>query len=390
MRRASSSELGLRGRARRAPPSMTREARLLQPLRPARSTSEPRGRYAGYDCAAALDPSRRPAARCCSTPSRERLGDDRACSSAGAASRVDQDADGVTLAFRRPRAPRDGKAARSAATASIRRCAAAPSRTKARRATRASTCGAASTRWPPFLGGATMVSRRLADGRQDGDLSDPRRRSTRRPPARQLGRRDRDGPRRCARTGPAAAGSTTSCRPSPDWHFDWLDVAGDDPRRPRRCSNTRWSTRIRCRAGASAASRCSATPRIRCTRAAPTAPARRSSTRAASPALIGSAAPTRRGAAGLRGGAQPGDGEGRADQPQRPARRDPARGLRRTGDQPFARIEDVISEAELRAMSEGYRPLFTAHGIPWIRSQQRLLAHGDNARLRGHPGRRRA
>ena len=31
--------------------------------------------------------------------------------------------------------------------------------------------------------------------------------------------------------------------------FDWLDCSGPDPRAPSRCSSTRWSTAIRCRAG---------------------------------------------------------------------------------------------------------------------------------------------
>ncbi len=38
-----------------------------------------------------------------------------------------------------------------------------------------------------------------------------------------------------------------------DWHFDWLDVPEFISGRRRRSWNIRWSTRIRCRAGASAA-----------------------------------------------------------------------------------------------------------------------------------------
>ena len=67
-----------------------------------------------------------------------------------------------------------------------------------------------------------------------------------------------------------------------DWKFDWLDVPAFI-RSADRSSNIRWSIRIRCRAGISAVSRCSATPRIRCTRAVPTAPRRRYSMRGRSP-----------------------------------------------------------------------------------------------------------
>ena len=56
------------------------------------------------------------------------------------------------------------------------------------------------------------------------------------------------------------------------WKFDWLDVGRADPQRRPRSSNIRWWTRIRSRAGPSAGSPSPATPRIRCIRAARTAP----------------------------------------------------------------------------------------------------------------------
>ena len=71
-----------------------------------------------------------------------------------------------------------------------------------------------------------------------------------------------------------------------NWTFPWLDVAAMI-RNPKSCSNTRWSIAIRFPIGAPAASRWSATPRIRCIRAGETVPARRSSTRARSPAACG-------------------------------------------------------------------------------------------------------
>ena len=67
----------------------------------------------------------------------------------------------VRVRFRGPagraaRLPR-GAPSQSPATASTRRCVASSIRTRDRRATRASTCGAASTSHPPLLTGATMI-----------------------------------------------------------------------------------------------------------------------------------------------------------------------------------------------------------------------------------------
>jgi hypothetical protein len=79
--------------------------------------------------------------------------------------------------------------------------------------------------------------------------------------------------------------------------------------------NIRCATAIRCRAGRMAASRCSATPRIRCIRSARTAPRRRSSMRAASP--TGSSAPSIRCTRlRLRAGAPAADRADRAHEPQ--------------------------------------------------------------------------
>ena len=74
-----------------------------------------------------------------------------------------------------------------------------------------------------------------------------------------------------------------------DWHFEWLDVAALI-RNTETVLAYPMVDEDRCRAGASAASPCSATPRIRCCRAARTAPARRSSTPGASPTSWSSAA----------------------------------------------------------------------------------------------------
>ncbi len=88
---------------------------------------------------------------------------------------------------------------------------------------------------------------------------------------------------------------------------------------PMSSSSTPWWTRTRSIAGPSAASPCWATPRTRCTRAAPTAPPRPSSTRARSPIAWPRVA-TRGRAPGLRGRALGADGSSRAHQPRASAR----------------------------------------------------------------------
>ena len=100
--------------------------------------------------------------RCCSTPSRERIGPERVVAGLDAASRVEQDGDGGVASISAiPPASRCRRAARAVAIACDGIHSVDPqavlSRTKARRAIRASTCGAASTRWQPFLSGASMV-----------------------------------------------------------------------------------------------------------------------------------------------------------------------------------------------------------------------------------------
>ena len=118
----------------------------------------------------------------------------------------------------------------------------------------------------------------MAVARQDGDLSDPPRRL-------------RTG---CSSINWVAEIETPTYRKR-DWNrrgrarrfhrrvrrlaFRLARRARLHPRRRSACWNFRWSIRTRCRAGVLAGSRCSATPRTRWCRAAPTAPARRSSMR---------------------------------------------------------------------------------------------------------------
>ena len=115
---------------------------------------------------------------------------------------------------------------------------------------------------------------------QGGDLSDLRIRAARRPVADELGRRAtvcRDRCRRIAPTGTVAAIPTTSRRPSPIGASTGSTCRRCSPP-PSTSSNFRWSIAIRCRAGRSAASRCSATRRTRCGRTDRTARRRASST----------------------------------------------------------------------------------------------------------------
>jgi len=76
-------------------------------------------------------------------------------------------------------------------------------------------------------------------------------------------------------TGIVRARLTISSAPSPTG-ISTGSMFPPSSARPTACWNFRWSIRTRCRAGASAASRCSATRPIRWCRAAPTARARRS------------------------------------------------------------------------------------------------------------------
>jgi hypothetical protein len=150
---------------------------------------------------------------------RERIGAERVVVVSMPASASRTSGDGrVRIRFRdagrraaaRPRRARQ----RSAATASIRRCAGSCIPTKGRRAGRASTCGAASCR--------TRRPRRRDDGagrlarrRQDGDLSDQERHRRRRRHlvnwVAELECREPCAPG----LGTRAAASTSSCRPSP-------------------------------------------------------------------------------------------------------------------------------------------------------------------------------
>ncbi len=96
-------------------------------------------------------------------------------------------------------------------------------------------------------------ARRLAGARQDGDLSDPRRRRRRRAAARQLGRRDRDARTIASATGTGPAQLDDFIARLRRLAFRLARRARAASAPPTACSNFRWSTRTRCRAGASAA-----------------------------------------------------------------------------------------------------------------------------------------
>ena len=163
--------------------------------------------------------------RCCSTPRWQRLGRD--------AVRLDHRClSGRTGQRRRHAALRHGRAASSAArsrwaaTASIRRCAGSSIPTRARRNTPGVNMWRGAARWPPFLAGDTMVLDRLDDGRQDGDLSGAagHARDGRQPLINWVAeierpeavRQDWTGRGRLADMMPAFAGLK----------FDWLDISG--------------------------------------------------------------------------------------------------------------------------------------------------------------------
>ena len=66
---------------------------------------------------------------------------------------------------------------------------------------------------------------RLADGRQDGDLSDPQRRRRRRAASSSTGSPSSRRRRRCERDWNARGRLGDFFAAFADWHFDWLDVA---------------------------------------------------------------------------------------------------------------------------------------------------------------------
>ena len=143
-RRAELARLGLE--AALAPRRRDDEGSdVLQPLRPAhlRRAARPPCRLRACRSSRSTAPT---CSRCCSTPRASASG--RSASSwAGAAPRVEQDGDGgdasISAIPPASRCRRAARPSRSPATASTRRCASSSSRTKARRAIRASTCGAA-------------------------------------------------------------------------------------------------------------------------------------------------------------------------------------------------------------------------------------------------------
>ena len=100
------------------------------------------------------------------------------------------------------------------------------------------------TRWPPFLSGATMIARRLARDRQDGDLPDPQQHRRRGPPARQLGRRGRNAGLPAARLEPAGQHRRFSSRTTRTGTSTG-STCRHSSAVPTSCSNSRWSTRTR-------------------------------------------------------------------------------------------------------------------------------------------------
>ena len=224
--RASSRELGLEPALARVAVT-TQRGGVLQPLRPAhlpRAARPPRRLRRTRSSRSTAATCR----RCCSTPCASALGADRIRHRLDAASRVEQDDERRHGAF--PRRRRRGPAA------------------AARRASSIACDGIHSAmrkqlypgRGPAALFGRQHVARRhalaadpvrrehgarrLARDRQDGDLPDPRRRRRRGPPARQLGRRDRDAAPPRSATGTAPGRLEDFIRAFADWHFDWLDV----------------------------------------------------------------------------------------------------------------------------------------------------------------------
>ena len=192
---------------------------LLQPLRPAH-LSRAAGPLRRLRLAAVLDPPRRPAAGAARRGARAHRRRAAVVLGWTLHRRSTQDDRGVVAQFRYATTAtscrRSTAASSSPATAlhSVDPQAAA-SRRRASRCYSGVNMWRGVTRWPPFLTGATHDPRRLARRRQDGDLSDPRRRRRRGPPARQLGGRDRDAAARRARLEPARHGSTTSSARSP-------------------------------------------------------------------------------------------------------------------------------------------------------------------------------
>ena len=160
------------------------------------------------------------------------------------------------------------------------------------------------TRWKPILSGASMV--RVGWHHPAKLLIYPIRNNVdaRRPPAHQLGGRHRNADLR-ERDWNKRGDLDDFIHVLEDWKFDWLDVPAFI-RASDSCWNIRWSIRTRCRAGASAASRCSAMPRIRCIRAAPMARRRRSSIAGRLPMRWPRSPMSRARSEGLRSQAPPG------------------------------------------------------------------------------------
>ena len=131
--------------------------------------------------------------------------------------------------------------------------------------------------------------------------------------------------------------------------------AGADHGRRRASSSTPWWTRTRCRAGRSAASRCWATRRIRCIRAAPTARPRPSSTRACWREQLATAADGPAALAAYEGlRLAP---TARIVETNRTVPPDfiNIKVDELSGGKPFRHIDDLISQDELRRMSDEYK-----------------------------------
>ena len=138
-----------------------------------------------------------------------------------------------------------------------------------------------------------------------------------------------------------------------DWHFPWLDV-GAMIRAHHHCSNVRWWIAIRCRDGPSDGSPWSAMPHIRCIRAAETARARASSTSGRWRAV---SRPSRMGRAvqSLRGGTVAGRERRRVEGPHAPPDLMLKRVHERSGERPFDKIDDLISQEERAKIVEDYK-----------------------------------
>ena len=200
--------------------------------------------------------------------------------------------------------------------------------------------------------------RRLALGRQDGDLSDPQRHRRRAARSSSTGSPSSNAPSRCGATGTRAAASTTSSRAFEDWHFDWLDVAAlirsdrDRARLPDGRPGPAAALELRPRHAARRRGAPDVSARLE--RCRPGDPRRALPGRAARRAWRSAREALRR--------LRPRSATRRPPRSCSPTAATPPDTIlrevhERSGDKPFARIEDVVSREELAQIADDYRQL---------------------------------